>query len=115
MNYLKIFQGFILFLIAHVIGWFQLYGQTKYPFLSTRYGTIWMCLSGVFIGVFCVFGSRFLIEGFGNKTWPTRFVSQALGMIVFAGMTIFLVGEEISPKTWISLFLALLIIVIQLF
>ena len=47
--------------------------------------------------------------------WPARFIGFGIGMIIYAIMVNYHFDEGINVKTWVSLVLSLLLIVIQVF
>lgn len=59
-------------------------------------------------------GTRYGAEAFGSL-WPQRFLSFAVGIVVFGILTYLVLGESMSLKTWISILLAISIIGVQTF
>ena len=45
--------------------------------------------------------------------WPARFIGFGVGMIIYAVMVNYHFGETLTPKTVVSLCLALILICIQ--
>ncbi len=52
--------------------------------------------------------------GFGNL-WAVRFMGFATSMLTFPIMTYFYLGETITLKTFVTIILAIVIMLIQLF
>jgi multidrug transporter EmrE-like cation transporter len=83
-------------------GWFQ-----KYPILvilSAMPG-MWFYLKSV----------EHLINAFEGALWPSRLIGFGIGIMVFVTLSIIMFKEPITPKTFICLFLASMILGIQIF
>ena len=74
----------ISFLIANILVWYQLNSQLVWEYI-----------------------------GFGNL-WSVRFLGFAASMMTFPIMTYFYLGEAINVKTFISIILAFIIMLLQL-
>jgi hypothetical protein len=54
-----------------------------------------------------------LIAAFDGELWPQRLIGFGLGIIVFSLMSWLLFGEQLTPKTIVSLILGVIIVAIQ--
>ena len=59
-----------------------------------------------------------LATGYGEKAfmglmWPQRFLGFSIGIVMYAILTYFFLNQGMTPKTWVSLTLAVMIIIIQ--
>jgi hypothetical protein len=60
-----------------------------------------------------MWASDLAYEGMDSKLWPGRVMAFAIGMVVFTILTSTLLGEGLTVKSGLSLFLALLILILQ--
>ena len=101
----------LLLMAGQLCVWFQLNGQfiwkwfDKHPFI--------LSLIGVPISYFFIIATRY--QGFDNVLWAQRLLGFGLGIFIFAGCTWFFMGEGITTKTFVSLSLALTLVMIQIF
>tara|TARA_Y100001970_G_scaffold280974_1_gene390835 strand:+ start:1279 stop:1623 length:345 start_codon:yes stop_codon:yes gene_type:complete len=102
----------ILFSVQIVI-WYQLNGQLAYGWFKDH---PWLLsLLGVPISYALILTTEYGYRGFGEQLWPVRLMGFAVGMISFPFITYFMLGEGITIKTGISIALACVIMIIQLF
>ena len=113
MNSRLILISLFWFFIAHVAVWFQLNGQFKWDWFKNNEWVLALC--GVPISFLYLWGTKYAVDGFDGLLWPGRFVGFGVGMVVYAIFTGYFFSEGITPKTAISLGLALLLISVQLF
>ena len=111
MNLIPLIQGFLLFLLAHVITWFQLNGQFKWEWF--RENEWILALFGIPISFLYIWGTRYTVEGFDGLLWPTRFVGFGAGIIIYSILVSYFFNEGISLKTLVSLLLAITLICVQ--
>ena len=77
MNIQGIIIGSLIFLVAHVIVFFQLNGQFLWAFFKKN---DWlMALIGVPISFLFIWATRYLVNGFEGLLWPTRFIGFGIG------------------------------------
>jgi hypothetical protein len=72
-----------------------------------------MSLLGVPISYIYIKATEYSYQHF-NQLWPGRILAFSVGIIIFSYMTWHLTGEGFTTKTMISIFLAFLIMIIQL-
>lgn len=111
MNLIPLIQGFLLFLLAHVVTWFQLNGQFKWEWF--RENEWILALFGIPISFLYIWGTRYTVEGFDGLLWPTRFVGFGAGIIIYSILVSYFFNEGISLKTLVSLLLAITLICVQ--
>ena len=102
----------ITFLAAQTLAWLQINGQFIWPWVKEH--PFLVSLGGVPISYLLMLASQLAYDGMNGKLWPGRFMAFAIGMVVFTILTSFLLGEGITVKSGVSLFLALLILCLQL-
>lgn len=110
----NLFIGAGLFILGQALIWIQTNGQFVWPFFKKNPLLI-SIMGGTLISYIFIKGTWFVAEHFEGLLWPGRFIGQATGILVFAGMTFLLLDEGVNTKTAISLVLAALLIGIQLF
>ena len=97
--------------LSQIVIWFQLNGQLKWDWFKDNYFI--MSLMGVPISYALLVTTKYGFQGFG-ELWPVRLLGFATGMISFPIITYLILGEGITIKTGISIFLAVIIMIIQL-
>ena len=113
MNSRLILISLFWFFVAHIAVWFQLNGQFKWEWFKNNEWVLALC--GVPISFLYLWGTKYAVDGFDGLLWPGRFVGFGVGMVVYAIFTGYFFNEGITPKTAISLGLALMLISVQLF
>ena len=111
---MKLIYGALLFTLAQAIIWIQTNGQFVWPWFK-RNPFLISLLGGTIISYIFIKGTALVAEHFDGLLWPGRFIGQATGIVVFALMTFALLNEGVNTKTLISLILAIILIVVQLF
>ena len=105
--------GVIYGFIAQVLTFLQLQGNIKYNWYEKH--KILLLLVSIPISWLYIQSVRLFVTAFNGQIWPSRIVGFSIGIIVFGIMGYILFGETISLKTGICLFLALIILLIQIF
>lgn len=108
-----LFIGIAAFFVAHVLTFYQLNGQFLKSTDWFRNNTVWVAAAGIILSFFYIWGTKYAVSGFGGLLWPARFIGFGVGMIIYAIGVWYFFSEGINPKTFVSLILALLLIVIQ--
>tara|TARA_Y100001963_G_scaffold87099_1_gene120425 strand:- start:453 stop:794 length:342 start_codon:yes stop_codon:yes gene_type:complete len=100
----------ILFLTQIVI-WFQLNGQLKWDWWKDN---LWaVCLLGMPVSYLLFYATKIGYIGFG-ELWPVRMIAFAVGIATFPILTYLFLGEGITLKTFISIILSVIILLLQL-
>ena len=102
-----------MFLIAHVLTFYQLNGQFLKSTDWFRKNEIIVAACGMVLSFFYIWGTKYTVSGVGGLLWPARFIGFGIGMIIYAIFLGFHFNEGITPKTLVSLVLALLLVCIQ--
>tara|TARA_R110000787_G_scaffold12488_1_gene40099 strand:+ start:361 stop:708 length:348 start_codon:yes stop_codon:yes gene_type:complete len=105
--------GIGIFILAHIIVWFQLNGQFFSEWFKSN--NFILALFGVPISYLYIWGTKYCYEGFDGLIWPGRFIGFACGMVIFAAFSSSIMGEGITVKTGLSLILAVALVGIQIF
>ena len=104
--------GIFWFFAAHLVTFYQLNGQF-FKMDWFRKNELLVAAAGIIISFFYIWGTKYAVSGFGGLLWPARFIGFGVGMIIYAIMVNYHFGESLSPKTVVSLCLALILICIQ--
>lgn len=102
-----------LFVVAQSMIWYQ----TNSQFISNwakEHPFILACL-GVPISYILINASKYVVAGFDGQLWPGRLLGFSTGMIIMAVLTYIHLGEGITVKTGVTLSLAFLIVLVQLY
>ena len=110
----NLIYGVLLFTIAQAIIWIQTNGQFVWPWFKKNPFTV-SVLFGTVISYILIYGTRFMVEYYDGLLWPGRFIAFGSGIISFTFLTWYFLGEGITLKTVVSLFMACSLIGIQLF
>jgi hypothetical protein len=113
MNIKLILLSSVLFFTTQLIVWFQVNGQFVWKWFDKN--PILLSLLGVPISYMFILATKMAVEGFGGILWPQRLLVFALGIVSFTFCTYWFLGESLTMKTYISLTLALILVLIQLF
>jgi len=104
--------GSFLFLLGQVAVWYQINGQ----FLSNwiKQHPIVMSLLGIPISYIYIYATHYTVQAFDGSLWPQRLIGFSMGMMAFAVLTYIHLNESLTPKTIVTLCLALMIVLIQI-
>ena len=109
----NILTGLTLFVITHIIIWFQVNGQFVWPWAKEHPWV--MATLGIPISYALIIATKYIVAGFDGLLWPGRLVGFGLGMIVMALLTWYFMGEGLNTKTLASLLIATGLVCIQVF
>ena len=108
-----VFLTIVLFIINNILIWYQLNSQLVWIW-AKGYKSMWlMSLMGIPISLIFWFCTKWGYIGFGNL-WSVRFLGFATSMMTFPIMTYFYLGEAITIKTFITIVLAVIIMLLQM-
>ena len=105
--------GMAMFLIAHILTFFQLNGQFLYKSFQKHEWAV--AAAGVILSFFYIWGTKYTVEAFSGLLWPGRFIGFGVGMVVYAIMVSYFFNEGINLKTLTSLNLATGLVCVQVF
>ena len=109
----NILIAFLLFFVAQTLIWYQTNGQFISNWVKQRPALI--ALMGVPISYILIYATRYVVAGFEGLLWPGRLIGFSSGMLIMALCTYLHFGESINLKTGVTLSLALVIVLIQLY
>lgn len=108
-----ILEGCIYGTLAQIITFLQLQGNIKYGWFA-KY-PILILASAIPISWMFIKSVECFVEAYNGEIWPSRLIGFGIGIIVFSLMSYFLFKEPFTAKTVVCLFLAVLIILVQVF
>jgi len=103
----------IIVVIAQALAYLQLQGQFFWNWAKTH--PLLMSFFGVPISLLLIYFTKYCAIAFEGQVWPGRLIGFAVGAIVFALLSHFIMSEQFTQKTIVSLFLAAGILLIQIF
>tara|TARA_Y100001963_G_C6409533_1_gene277785 strand:- start:122 stop:469 length:348 start_codon:yes stop_codon:yes gene_type:complete len=103
----------ITFLITNVIVWYQLNGQLVWDFWKSTKGIVTSLLLAIPITLGFWVATKWGYQGLGSL-WAVRFMGFATSMLIFPFMTYFYLNETITIKTFITIILSVIIMILQL-
>ena len=106
--------GILFYTLGQILTWFQTNGQFMWPMFRKNQILI-SVIGGTIISYMFISATRYIAEYNNGLVWPGRFIGFSVGMVVFAIMTSWFLGEGINAKTLISLLLSVALISVQLF
>ena len=113
MSYKQIAIAFLLFMLGQILVWIQLNGPLLWLWAKEwRWALIIM---GIPITMIFMLATEYSVNGFSGMFWPGRFISFTAGIIIFSTLTYIFKSEPLTTKTMISVSLAFLLILVQLF
>ena len=101
----------VILFLANIVIWFQLNSQLKWDWFKDNY--LLMSILGMPISYALLHSTKYGYIGFG-ELWPIRLLGFAVGLMTFPIITWIMLGEGITIKTGISIFLAGIIMLLQL-
>ena len=114
MNVKYILITTFVFIISQILIWYQLNSQLVWEW-AKGYKSMWiMSILGIPISLLFWLCTKWGYIGFGNL-WAVRWLAFGSSMLVFPIMTYFYLGEPMTFKTILTLGLAIIIMIIQLF
>ena len=111
MNLKELLVGVGMFLVAHIMTFYQLNGQFIWKWFQKNEWLV--AASGIILSFFYIWGTKYTVQGMGGLLWPSRFIGFGVGMTVYAIAVSYHLDEGINSKTWVSLGLALILICVQ--
>tara|TARA_B100000497_G_scaffold107528_1_gene125199 strand:- start:436 stop:744 length:309 start_codon:yes stop_codon:yes gene_type:complete len=100
-------------MVAQSMIWYQTNSQFFSDWVKER--PLLMACLGIPISYILIYASRYVVAGFDGLLWPGRLIGFSTGMIVMAILTYAHLGESITLKTGVTLLLAFIIVMVQLY
>jgi hypothetical protein len=110
---MKLLHGILFGILGQIGSFLQFQCSFKYGWMDKFPWLI--LLLGMPITWLYVKSTHNLIAAFEGSMWPSRVIGFGIGVIVFMLMSTILFKESITPKTFICILLAIVIIMIQIF
>ena len=105
--------AFLLFFIAQAMIWYQTNSQFISDWAKQR--PMLIACMGVPISYILIHATKYVVAGYDGLLWPGRLIGFSTGMLIMAFCTYIHLGEGITLKTGVTLTLALIIVLIQLY
>ena len=105
--------AFLLFFIAQAMIWYQTNSQFISDWAKQR--PMLIACMGVPISYILIHATKYAVAGYDGLLWPGRLIGFSTGMLIMAFCTYIHLGEGITLKTGVTLLLALVIVIIQLY
>ena len=106
----KLWMALGISFVGHLIAWFHMQGQFKYEWARSWW---WIILGGIPVSICFFYGTRWYFEHFGSY-WYVRPIGFGMATLVFGILTWLLLNQVPDTRTIISLFLSVIIIILQL-
>ena len=114
MNYKEIFIGTCIFIITQSLAWYQTNGQFISSWIKEN-PLITSALFGIPVGMGYIYGTTYIVSGFGGTLWASRILGFITGILTFTILTFVHVNETITLKTGVILLLMRAIVLLQIF
>lgn len=108
----NLFFGVLYGLLGQIGSFLQLQGNVKYGWYD-KYPYVLLLVS-IPLSWLYIQSVKNIVLFFGGEIWQSRFIGFGIGIIIFSIMSSLLFKEPFTIKTIISIFLALIIILIQI-
>ena len=106
--------GIYFLILGHALGWFAGNSQFVWEYWDDK-PVLSSVLFGIPAGIAFWYGTRYCFVASENELWSVRFIASAFSYAVFPIMTWYFLGESIfTTKTMICIFLALMILIVQI-
>lgn len=103
----------VLITIAQILAFSQLHLQ--FLFTWAKQNPLLISFFGIPISFISIYFTKYCASAFNGEIWPGRLIGFAVGAIVFAIMSHYVMNEPMNGKTTASLILAFGILLIQIF
>lgn len=103
----------VLFLMAHILVWFQLNGQ--FIWKGWKDNLLMVSLIGIPTSILFIYATRWGVSAFDGLFWPPRFLGFSIGIIIYGLLVSYFFNQGLNLKTLVTLTLAFSILVIQIF
>jgi len=103
----------VLIVLAQTLAYFQL--QSQFIWNWAKQHPIIISFLGVPVSILLIYYTKYCAEAFSGQIWPGRLIGFAIGAIVFAILSHYVMHEPFTTKTIVSLILAFGILLIQIF
>jgi hypothetical protein len=109
----KIIPFILFWILGSSLIWIQTNGQFIWESFKNN-PIILSLLFGSTISFIMITATRYGFDALNGSLWSIKWVGFAIGIIINALLNYFLMDEGVNPKTIVSLFLAIVILTIQI-
>ena len=88
--------------------------QSQFFWIWAKDHPLLMSITGIPISILLIYFTKYCAIAFDGQVWPGRLIGFAVGAIVFALLSHFIMNEEFNTKTIICLCLAVAILGVQI-
>ena len=106
----KLLMAMSISLVGHIIAWFHMQGQFKYEWAKSLW---WIVLGGIPISFCFFYGTKWYYDYFQNY-WYVSPIGFGMATLTMGILTWLVLNEVPDTRTIISLFLSVIIIILQL-
>ena len=110
---INFFISLILIILSQSLTYLQLQSQFFWPWAKDH--PIVMSLFGFPISILLIYFTKYCALAFNGEVWPGRLIGFAVGAIIFALLSHFVMKEAFTLKTMVCLGLAASIVAVQIF
>ena len=103
--------AFILIIVGQSLAYLQL--QSQFFWTWAKNHPLLMSITGFPISILLIYFTKYCALAFDGQVWPGRLIGFAIGAIVFALLSHFIMNEPFNTKTIVCLFLATGILLVQ--
>ena len=109
-------RNLIISLVIVTFAQLLAYLQTQSQFFWTwaKDHPLLMSITGIPISILLIYFTKYCSLAFDGQVWPGRLIGFAVGAIVFAMLSHFIMNEPFTPKTIVCLCLAGAILGVQI-
>ena len=102
----------VIVVIAQSLAYLQL--QSQFFWTWAKDHPLLMSITGIPISILLIYFTKYCSLAFDGQVWPGRLIGFAVGAIVFAMLSYFIMNEPFTPKTIVCLCLAGAILGVQI-
>ena len=106
----KLYAALTLSVVGNTLAWFHMNAQFKWDWAKTIW---WVVIGGVPVSLAFFYSTKYFYEHF-NSYWSVRPIGFGIATIIFAAMTILVLGEIPNQRIIVSLILAAVILYINI-
>lgn len=106
------FYSFLIYCLAQILVWFQIYGPLKIYIIKNNTWVIYF--ASIPITYLFALGTKHIVKLSNGLTWGSKFIQFGAGVLIFAAMSYMFNNEGLSIKTIISMVLITIVIIIQI-
>ena len=90
----------VIIAIAQLLAYFQT--QSQFFWTWAKDHPLLMSIMGIPISILLIYFTKYCSLAFDGQVWPGRLIGFAVGAIVFAMLSHFIMSEPFTPYIWSS-------------